>query len=327
MRERFRGCLLGGAAGDALGYPVEFMSARQIEKRYGQVTDYLHEPALVSDDTQMTLFTAEGLLLVPGAPLTGIARCYRDWLDTQDPRPGYQPYGRLHAIPALHRCRAPGTTCLGALRSGQVGSIEAPLNDSKGCGGVMRVAPVGLYCAKRGTIREAGRLATEAAALTHGHELGYIPAAALACIVHAAIRQPERGLLRAVWVALAAVEELFPQAAHLGAFLALMDRAVGLAAGDMGDLEAVSALGEGWVGDEALAIAVYCALRHENDFAGALTVAVSHSGDSDSTGAVTGNILGAYLGTAGIPPRFLETLELRDTLVEMADALYDYEDI
>ena len=90
----------------------------------------------------------------------------------------------------------------------------------------------------------------------------------------------------------------------------------------MPDLEAIHALGEGWVAEEALAIGLLCSLRHEDDFAGAITSAVNHGGDSDSTGAIAGNIVGAHLGLAGIPQRYLEHLELRDTISKIADDLF-----
>ena len=65
--DQFQGCLIGGAAGDALGYAVEFLSAASIFQKYGAngITEYeLHRGiAEISDDTQMTLFTATGLLV------------------------------------------------------------------------------------------------------------------------------------------------------------------------------------------------------------------------------------------------------------------------
>lgn len=81
----------------------------------------------------------------------------------------------------------------------------------------------------------------------------------------------------------------------------MIDKAIDLANEDVDDLEAIRELGQGWVAEETLAIAIYCALKYSNDFDKALIASVNHSGDSDSTGAVTGNILGAYLGLSGIP--------------------------
>ncbi len=91
---------------------------------------------------------------------------------------------------------------------------------------------------------------------------------------------------------------------------------------DRNDLEAIHRLGEGWTGEEALAIAVYCALKYEGDFDRALLVAVNHKGDRDSTGAVAGNILGARLGLSGIPEKYVRDLELKDVILEIADDLY-----
>ena len=168
-RDQFRGCLIGGAAGDALGYEVEFKNEKQIFSRYGErgITAYaLHDgKALISDDTQMTLFTAAGLLLGTARGEGGIETyrgsirdCYLDWLKTQTerfpPAEGDGCSGLLN-VPELFSNRAPGTTCMSALEQGGKGSIEKSANTSKGCGGVMRAAPVGLYFNDRGKPAEA----------------------------------------------------------------------------------------------------------------------------------------------------------------------------
>ena len=95
-----------------------------------------------------------------------------------------------------------------------------------------------------------------------------------------------------------------------------MQKAIALAnREDVTDLEAIHALGEGWVAEEALAIALFCALRHRDDFAAAIRAAVNHKGDSDSTGAICGNILGAFLGAEAVAKAFdLEQLELKDII-------------
>lgn len=91
----------------------------------------------------------------------------------------------------------------------------------------------------------------------------------------------------------------------------------------MDDLDAIREIGQGWVAEETLAIAVYCALKYSNDFEKAIIASVNHSGDSDSTGSVTGNILGAYLGLSAIPQKYLDKLELKDVITEIADDLYN----
>ena len=335
--DRFRGCLIGGAAGDALGYAVEFMHEEQIFSRYGDrgITDYDlgYGRALISDDTQMTLFTAAGLLAGnardvetgSGESYAGCIRdSYLDWLKTQEqPFPLPEGTGRswLCGVRDLFSRRAPGTTCMSALKSGGNGTVEMPVNQSKGCGGVMRVAPVGLYFNDRGMDgKDIARIGAEAAAITHGHILGWMSAAVLVQIIHE-ISQDGAGVREAVDRSLETAEEMWPESEKKQYLIRLVRQAVDLAGGDTEDLQAIHRLGAGWVGEEALAIAVYCAAKHENDFDRAVIAAVNHNGDSDSTGAVTGNILGARLGLSGIPEKYTEKLELRDVILQVADDL------
>ena len=337
--DKFRGCLLGGAAGDALGYEVEFMTARAILRKFGPqgITEYaLHDGvARISDDTQMTLFTAAGLLVgttrgmlrgIMGDYSDYVAYCYKDWLRTQ--QPGMLPEGKhryswLMNEPRLYSRRAPGLTCMQALNSGCFGRIEEPINNSKGCGGIMRVAPIGLYFVdSRLSAQHIDRIGAEAAALTHGHELGWLSSAVLVHIIHQLVSHPGIRIDRAVCDALDTVEQIFPDTKHMGDLRQLVEKAMHLAEMGMDDLTAIESLGGGWVGEETLAIAVYCACKYPNDFDKALIASVNHSGDSDSTGAVTGNILGASLGLDGIPAKYRENLELADVILEIADDLY-----
>jgi ADP-ribosylglycohydrolase len=171
-----------------------------------------------------------------------------------------------------------------------MGTVEAPLNDSKGCGGVMRVAPVGLLGGDRFD------LGCDVAALTHGHPSGYLAAGALAEILARLL--DDRSLPEALD---AAEARLRARPGHEETLAALR---AARAPGDHG---------AGWVAEEALAIAVHCALTAEG-FADGVRRAVNHAGDSDSTGAIAGNLLGAMHGAAAIPARWLETLELRDEI-------------
>ena len=337
--DKFLGCLIGGAAGDALGYAVEFLSEPAISARYGNegITEYRLQGGLarISDDTQMTLFTANGLLAgktrgcMRGimAPYPSyIAQAYQEWYKTQvsdfPAEKDFQICWLLN-LPGLYAQRAPGNTCMDAIEAGCRGSIEEPVNNSKGCGGVMRVAPVGLYLGDAWTAGLAADLvAADAAALTHGHEMGYIPAAMLAHIVRLVSHSQEIFLEQAVQDGMEAVRRIFPQAEHLPEFLEKIQLALELAKKDGRDLDAIHALGPGWCGDEALAVAVYCALKYQDDFDKAIRAAVNHGGDSDSTGAIAGNILGAYLGLSRIPEKYTQNLELLDVLTEIAEDLY-----
>ncbi len=334
-QDKYRGCLIGGAAGDALGYAVEFSDEKSILRRFGGkgITEYELSDGIaqISDDTQMTLFTAAGLLLaetrsrlrgIMGEYRGYILRCYKDWLKTQRqsyPYKGEDRYSWLLNVPELFHTRAPGRTCLSALASDAEGTVEKPINHSKGCGGIMRVAPIGLFFESAGFAAAEG---ANAAALTHGHELGYIPAYALAYIISAVSHSDNISLYDAALYMRAAVSASYEDAEHVNELLALIDRALELSRAEINDVEAIHMLGQGWVAEETLAIALYCALKYSDDFDKALIAAVNHNGDSDSTGAVTGNILGAYLGLSAIPEKYVEELELRDVILEIADDLY-----
>ena len=342
--DKIRGSLVGGAIGDALGYAVEFMSWSSIQRRYGvegiQSYDltFGDEVAVFSDDTQMSLFTANGILLyetarrlgdVQGSVVDYVYVAYREWLKTQ--RGGVDLKGEhrcwLYEIAGLHEDRAPGGTCLSALRSGTMGTIQAPLNDSKGCGGVMRVAPLALCYEPKNEEdqRRLDRESAEIAAITHGHPLGYLPAAILTHIVSVGVYgDGTRSLKEAVDEAWTSVKDQFKNevpAADLATMEELIVKAEELAETPGDDEKHIRALGEGWVGEEALAIAIYCALRYPTDFGKAVVAAVNHSGDSDSTGAVAGNILGAWLGYESIEEKWKTNLEMLDVLLEMADDL------
>lgn len=347
-----RGSLLGGAVGDALGYAVEFYDMDKIRRIYGDGGIRAYEysrrtgKARVSDDTQMTLFTAAGLLNCCAAnvaaggyadPTDCIRQAYRDWYLTQFCRDepcfaqwqteGRKPATWLFAIPQMYGRRAPGNTCLSAISLNVHGTVEAPINNSKGCGGVMRVAPVGLLrqdVQSREELIRLGWEAARAAAVTHGHPLGYIPAAGLAMMVNRAAfggcpyRDGLEGILRECRELLS---EMFSGEPELALQLSLLESAEALARNSRPDTENIPLLGEGWVAEETLAIAVYCCLRYRDDFSGAVIAAVNHSGDSDSTGAVAGNLLGAWLGAEAIEPRWLERLELKEIIETVAQDL------
>ncbi|MBK7931990.1 MAG: ADP-ribosylglycohydrolase family protein [Acidobacteria bacterium] len=331
---RFKGCLLAGAVGDALGAAVEFDSLERIRERFGDsgLRDYAlayGRIGAITDDTQMTLFTAEGLIRSYMRssergicnPASVIHRAYLRWLYTQrihvpnDDRelPDYLTGSWLLDVPDLNVRRAPGNTCLSALRSGEMGTIEEPINNSKGCGGVMRIAPAGLFGI------EPFRIGAEAAATTHGHPTGYISAGVLAVIVSKIVEG--RSLVDSVNHA---VYEVLPNVKNHEETFEALDKAISLAQDRTRtpSPELVETLGGGWVGEEAVAIAIYCSLARENDLTEALLLAVNHSGDTDSTGAITGNILGTLHGVGSIPVHWLERLELRKEIEQIAVDLH-----
>lgn len=328
-RSRYRGCLLAGAVGDALGAPVEFWSLARIREACGPegVTGYLPlggRRGLVTDDTQMTLFTAEGLVRAHERGRTkGIVHvpemvhdAYLRWLQTQGERSAHPRFGRparggLIDVPAMHARRAPGNTCLSALRGAEMGRPDRPLNDSKGCGGVMRAAPVGLSW-----VEDPFRIGCEISALTHGHPSGWLTAGVLARLIRDLV--DGAGLDGALDHAVAELRS-WPGNDET---LAAIEAARRLARTAAPVPETVERLGGGWVAEEALAIALFCALAHPDDLRAALRLAVTHSGDSDSTGALTGNLLGAHLGDSALPADWLAPLELRAEITALADTLH-----
>ncbi|MDO4328939.1 MAG: ADP-ribosylglycohydrolase family protein [Lachnospiraceae bacterium] len=345
-----RGCMVGGGAGDALGYPVEFWSENEIRRAYGEagIISYQCSPeeglAVVSDDTQMTMFTATGILYgytrgwmrgIMG-PVSGyVYEHYLDWLHTQEPEMEGAGMSWLREIPSLHVRRAPGMTCLSALRSAhrnrRWGTCQDPLNHSKGCGGIMRVAPVALHVCdyhesglSLEELKKLDRDGAEVAAITHGHPLGYIPAAALVHILNRIVYggcTMGDSLYDITAECRMTMEQLFEGEPYLKAFLRKLDAAVTLSKNSASDSENIRQLGEGWVAEETFAIALYCSLRYPDDFSKAITASVNHSGDSDSTGAVTGNIAGALVGYEGIDEKWKRQLEFHKLLLELADDL------
>lgn len=341
LHDRVHGCLLGGAIGDALGWPVEFDALDVIRTRFGDdgITELVVDPrtgtASVTDDTQMTLFTAEALVTArrrsAGPVLEGVhddlRASYRRWLSTQLLARGTAAAGALHGddgwlvhVAALHARRAPGATCLSAIRSPDFATHDRARNDSKGCGGVMRVAPCGLLASV--PVTEAWRLGCTAAALTHGHPTGWIAAGAFAVIVRMLLDGATVG--EAVRVARGFVAEAREEEPLAQETLDALDGAVAFAAREAAPTAAsIAALGEGWIAEEALGIGVACALVGERtgDVAGALRLAVNHAGDSDSTGSVAGQLLGARLGVRALPVRWREGVELGEVIGRIADEI------
>ena len=352
--ERARGCLLGGAVGDALGAAVEFMEWPEIRSRFG--AEGIQEPAkaygrvgAITDDTQMTLWTAEGILRGIarahdrgiGGPRSTLPTAYLRWLYTQEGKlPAYaerkvgervlgyrtpdgevrsdMPAGWLLGVRALHSGRAPGSTCLSALRAEPIADYQRAENDSKGCGGVMRVAPAALVEAydPEDDAEWAFELGCDAAAYTHGHPTGWLAAGAFARILSVL-----RGNASIENAARNAIERL-EREKNSEETIAAIEAALKLAkSGAPSSAGTVEQLGGGWIAEQALAIALFAAIRAEGDFERGVRLAVNHSGDSDSTGAMAGQLLGIVHGEKAIPRRWLDVLELRYEIEAIAEDL------
>ncbi|MDE7153137.1 MAG: ADP-ribosylglycohydrolase family protein [Muribaculaceae bacterium] len=338
MQDKCRGSLVGGAIGDALGYEVEFMSLDSIRKRFGEkgITRYvLHDGvAQFSDDTQMTLFTLEGLMNGVIDTQAGkiedilpyIEKAYLNWYRTQTSNPATLSGSWMSNIRSLWAHRAPGMTCMSALENLSNGfGVD---NDSKGCGGVMRVAPIAIFNAAHRHIYDyaaTAHLAGWSAEITHKHIASTFASALLAttvmnCILDETVDQLHFSFI--VVNGLIMMSEYFPEYdRELRAFDRLIRRALELGQSDVAEADAIRELGEGWVGDEAIAIAIFSVMRHTDNFEDCIVCAVNHSGDSDSTGAIAGNLIGSILGYSAIPSYYLKDLEIEPILVSAADDL------
>ena len=360
-KDRIRGSLMAGASGDALGYSVEFMSRKSILAQYGTkgITKFdlsSEGKALVSDDTQMTLFTACGMLMgvtrgymrgVGGQPEGYVDGAYLDWYYTQTDKKKEMltddfHYTWLRDLPELAHRRAPGNTCLSACES--LLQHKEVQNNSKGCGGIMRVAPMALlmagYWSRGGSfynVEQMDEAGAEVAAVTHKRPLAFLPAAMLTHLIYRVIRMEENEIKANIAdIALETIDSLDniykSEYEEDKRYLANLTRmAVAFAANDKSDAENIRLLGEGWTGEEAWAIALYCAVRHIDSIEEAIIAAVNHDGDSDSTGAVCGNIMGAIYGYGAMKRKCLfcpqgkeleQTLELSDIILTLADDLY-----
>lgn len=354
-RDRALGCLVGGAVGDALGYIIEFEQWPYIHNTYGGIGIKRYElasngKALISDDTQMTLFTATGILLgmtrgcmrgVMGRIDTYCHWTYLDWLHTQQwdsRRPDERTDSWLMDVPELYARRAPGNTCMSALISME---NDRPVNNNScGCGGVMRTAPLAildyLHGYADGDYKYCNMVAAEAARMTHKHPLGFLPSAVLNDILMQIFNGDVNcasDLWRAVMKAVERLPEivsepdggktygeLWPEDVCI--LSDILEKALQMSASSFYDHVAIECIGGGWTGHEALAIAIYSAVKHFDSFEDAIISSVNHSGDSDSTGAICGNIMGAIHGRSVIPEHYTNDLELLDVIEEIAEDLY-----
>ncbi|MGX7670503.1 ADP-ribosylglycohydrolase family protein [Plantactinospora sp. DSM 117369] len=327
---RASGSLFGLAYGDALGAPTEFLPVAEIQRRYGPTgpRDLVGQPARVTDDTQMGL--AVGWALHDAGPAVTpelleplLRRRFVAWAQSPE------------------NDRAPGMTCLracGGLAEG-LRWQAATVADSKGCGANMRVTPVGLVPGY--DLETLAGVAQLQAGLTHGHPTG-LAASELTAYAVRVLRdgavltelpgllrdraQRQRTVYRADWLGdlwqRPAVDDPVTFIARgwdecLGVLDAL-DAALALP--DDGSTDPCAATGAGWIAEEALATALYCAIRHAGDPVSALARAATTSGDSDSIACLAGAFVGAAYGMAGWPADWLDRIEYADQLSTLGAA-------
>lgn len=305
VRDRIYGCIFGGAIGDAMGYPVEFSTLEAILGRFGpDGVQEPPEPALYTDDTQMTLRVAQGIL-------SAVAEQEENRPEAVIPLSWARPLALDEHVAkqfiAWRRddpSRAPGNSCLHGVQNLEKG-VEydrAGKPNSKGCGAVMRSAPYGILVP---TLDEAADLAAHHALMTHQHPAAQASAAGLAAGIWYLIHGNP-----SPWASNLALEAIVGVAKRYDERTARMVKwAAALARDDRVDPVSVLKEWEGWTGDEALASSVYCWLKYNDDYAHGVRRAVTSPGDSDSLGAITGSLLGANWGVGDIPEEWLGRIE------------------
>ncbi|WP_280985263.1 ADP-ribosylglycohydrolase family protein [Dichotomicrobium thermohalophilum] len=317
---------MAGAMGDSLGAEIEFWPldriAHQFPNGLRELPQHQGIVGAITDDTQMTLFTAEGLIrswvrgrLKGIVSVAGVVHhALLRWLCTQGVEATVTDADHVGLVEdaRLHHRRAPGNTCLSSLGSARHFG-EPARNDSKGCGTIMRVAPVA-FGVPTGDIRQ---VAIATSALTHGHATGQLAAAAWAELLHSVFLGEE--LEQTAVRLLSDYRDLDNGSETADAIEAA------LYATRDGSPETVELLGGGWVAEEALSIALYSALATSNLEDG-LRCAVTHSGDSDSTGAVAGNLLGLLYPDQVFEHPWSNQIECRDLILRLARDLVEVQD-
>jgi ADP-ribosylglycohydrolase len=297
--EQASAVLYGLALGDALGWPTEFLKWPQIKERFGlsgiQVPP---DPTKYTDDTQMTIALAEGLIDAgednPDALMKAVGKHFVNWLHSPENN------------------RAPGNTCMDGVRrfEGGLSWRESGIAHSKGCGAAMRVAPIGyLYQHDEAKLKEMARASS---LITHGHPTALAASVAAAYLVKLALDKVDPGDLLGLVFEFAADES-----DELGqAFLR-----VGHVLGWGDELAAMQHIGEGWVAEEAVALALYCVMRYPGDYVGAVRRGANSDGDSDSVACIAGGISGALLGLGAIPSEWIARCENRAYLADLSERL------
>ncbi|TRZ96768.1 MAG: hypothetical protein D4R82_00460 [Dehalococcoidia bacterium] len=300
LKSKFLGSLVGTGVGDALG--ARFEGWHMVEPRAIEAVAEGQEVLAYTDDTHMMIGTAESLVRNEGFDGEHMARTFMQNYN-REPWRGYGP-----GPPRIFRL----------IKAGEAWDKAAERlyhGGSYGNGSAMRIAPVGiLYHDDSAKLRE---VAYNSSQITHSHELGKEGAAlqayAIALAVHlepSAVLDPKEFLAR---LGEFIHHEVYKQKlAKIEMLLNKTDRA-----------KVVAELGNGIEAFNSVPTAVYSFLSHSRSFEEAVLFAVSLGGDTDTIGAMTGAISGAYLGVNSIPDKWRTKLENRLYIEELADKLYE----
>lgn len=328
----YRGCLLGLAVGDAMGYPVDKKSWNEICEDYGPNGllgyDLVNGSADITSYTQLAAFVANGLLLGamrqnPDKYAKFMALGLREWLKSQQFRGlnTEKTFCWLAQVPEMRRRHCMDTRMLDAISREVLGTPEKPVFTSIFPGALTTAVAVGLAGGQgnldMGRIMELG---AEAVAFTHGEPEAFLSGAFIAYSVAAILQDQKKPLTELFAQGAKLLEEQFgqnyPQVTDVTAGI---HKAIALTKdAELTSLAAMSLLGC-TTAAECVAGAVYACLIHPANFDEAMIVSVNHSGRSAAVGALTGALLGARLGVEALPEFYLESLETAEVLGELAE--------
>ncbi|MBQ9148417.1 MAG: ADP-ribosylglycohydrolase family protein [Oscillospiraceae bacterium] len=338
-RSAYRGCLLGLAVGDAMGYTVDSKCWAHIQEDYGPNGllgyDLVNGYADGTSHTQLCAFTCNGLLLgLTRGQLQGtmapfikyIALSQREWAIGQrrynQPR---QNYCWVFRVNELRRRHCTDTRMVDTLNRPMKCSLEDPVNRFDGPASLASAAAVGMFAQReRMDQHEIDRLGAEAVALTYGSPIAFITGAVLASVVNRVLHDQQMPLKDLFLQAMEGVDEEFgyeyPQTAEV---LHILRHAITLSEDEklnqretMEHLVCENAA-------QALAGAFYAILTCQDDFDSAMITAVNHSGRSSAVACITGAVLGARMGEEALPEFYMECLETAEVLRVLADDLVD----
>lgn len=343
--DKFEGAIIGSAVGDAFGYPLMRMSFEEICDRFEKdgalelAVSRKTNTALFTEATQMSLFTADGILWAHNeqcdhensAVATYVFYSYQlwlymqtktiagreyEWLFDKKQNPNISSLLKNKGLSRARRMSESNIDVLLSIREGNFGTLNRSINENADNGAVKRVTPVGLFYGK--DVDMAFRMGCDVGAITHSAPDGYLP-----CGVYAAMT----AML---------LEDKSPDAAAAGAAeilrtypghentLAALEKAIALADDEDTDpQEGVEMLGDGTDAVSCLAIAVYCAILHQTDYKNAIELAANQDGDSAACAAITGGLLGAWYGLSKLPKKWTKKVQYRNLLETVADVLYD----
>lgn len=302
--EKYKGCIFGLAVGDAIGYPLEFLTKKEIEQKFpflreGEIQEFqIFDINKYSDDTQMSLAISNALLNSGSDNIEeimkNISEGFINWY--------YDPENN----------RAPGNTCLAGVRNLIKGLSwkQSGIKNSIGCGSAMRTAPIGL--AYYNNLDKLKEVAKASAIITHNSPIAIASAIGNAYLIARAVNGEDykSSLDDLIDFTRGISEEFTSKLYQTKEVLHLTPS------------KAYKILGAGFKGHEAIAISLYSLINSGLNYRKGIITAINHDGDSDSTGCITGGIIGAYIGYEKIPKEFLRKLENQELLFNNTKGLY-----